>query len=1537
MLPLLIAALILPALVALPRTGTAEIFEVRFDEDETAAGGGSGTPLRLVPAPVGASARLITGEDGLPLAVLELPLAAGAGGVRVRLSGFEPGKVVALSTPLLSLPVEPVGEGVPPGHRGAPAPHAAAPAVAASQLVRAGDAAFAHVLVRAATYDGRTLTLPASFRLEVAPVPAVPEGGPPRPTLDGGPVEVVIVTAEFMRSEFEELADFRTRAGRAAAVRTVEWIDAAYALIPAPDRAARIRAFLRDAREQWGTRWVLLGGDTEVIPARYAVSTYYIEELIPADLYYAALDGDWNADGDDRFGEAPGGGPADPGDDVDLVPDLAAGRAPVSTPEEARSFVGRQIAHELGSGAAPDYPASVLFLAEQLFESQDGAEIAEEARALLSPALTVERLYENYLSYPGAEPETRSSALAALERGYGIVNHVGHGFRNTLSVGDGTLGNADVDRLGNRPRLPVFLALNCTSAAIDFNSIGERLVKNPAGGAIAYIGSSRYAFPPFAKHYQNAFFYAAFSESALTVGEAIGRARTSLASLGILDGAHRWTQFALTLLGDPLTPLYTGPPAYLVLRHPPSIPLGRESVSMGVRAGGAPVAGARVALRAGALAGGVNLVTGLTDAAGEVALPVPADARGPLSVTATSTGAWPALGAIAVGGASSGGDAFLSVRERLDIEDAAGGDGDGLAEAGETIDLRIVIENVGGSASTSGMLRAILLSGPAAVIDAEAPFPALEPGGEATAAGLTLRVADSAGDAAILTLDFTLDAPPLAARAVRRALAVAAPDLRLAGRTIDGDGRVDPGETVRYALDLANDGAGTARAVTATARVIRLSTGEPAPEAIVLDGRARFGDLRPGERTAGDSFIFALDPAADLDSLRLEVVIAAALASLPPAWLDFQPPAVPAAVRIRGSESAVVVSWSPVGDPDLLGYEVERAPQEKGPFAVVTPRPVAGALFADSGLPPLTRFVYRVAAVDSSGNQSLVSAVAIGTTNPGLHAGWPVTMGQETASSPVLADLDGDGAAEIVTGADAVYIWRGDASELRDGDEDALTSGIFTLDGTDPAATRSFQAVPAVADLDGDAELEIIAVAWQAAQVFAWNLDGSRLSGWPRSLGGSPNWGSPAVGDLDGDGDLEVAVVGGDVGAVFAWHHDGREVRDGDLDPGTDGVLLATGAAFSFATPALGDLDGGGDLELVVGLDEPQGLLHALKASGGEAPGFPVPLGGRISASPALGDLDGDGELEVVIAVEDDSVHVLTSRGTPHAGWPQWAFLDQALARTSSPVLADLDADGFPEVIQAENSAPPPTQHLAQLKAWRADGSVVSGFENVTFVTDPEAVAAGATQSTPVVGDVDGDGRPEIILGAEDGQLYAWNHDGTQAAGFPIQTAGEVRGSAALGDIDGDGRVEVVMAGWDKNLYVWDLDGQAAAALLPWPFFRHDAQNRGNLALGPPPRILLETVPGGELPELLPPWPNPANPRAELRFLLRRGGVVNLTLFAVDGRTVRRLLRGSLAAGEHHIVWDGKTDRGTLAPSGVYWIRLDSASGTANGRLTVLR
>ena len=316
-------------------------------------------------------------------------------------------------------------------------------------------------------------------------------GGPFAPTaapsLDGSPVEYLVLTDAAMRPAFERLVAWKTAKGVPAVVRTLD--DVAATGVHGSDLPETIRQYLRDAYLYWGVKWVLLGGDTEVIPARYATAEFLglVEPI--TDLYYACLDRDWNADGDAHFGEAFANS-SDPGDDADLIAELYLGRAPVSTLAEANLFVDKTLAYD--QPVLLDFQDSMLIMAEVLFPASyspgtpisiDGASFAEDLRAIVPSAVRVTRIYETPGFFPGSLPLTVAAATTAMNAGHATVVHIGHGYRYTLSIGDGSLDVGDAAAFTNGARAGLFYMLNCTAAAYDFESFAEALLLNPNGGA----------------------------------------------------------------------------------------------------------------------------------------------------------------------------------------------------------------------------------------------------------------------------------------------------------------------------------------------------------------------------------------------------------------------------------------------------------------------------------------------------------------------------------------------------------------------------------------------------------------------------------------------------------------------------------------------------------------------------------------------------------------------------------------------------------------------------------------------------------------------------------------------------------------------------------------------------------------------------------------------------------------------------------------------------------------------------------------------
>ena len=89
---------------------------------------------------------------------------------------------------------------------------------------------------------------------------------------------------------------------------------------------------------------------------------------------------------------------------------------------------------------------------------------------------------------------------------------------------------------------------------------------------------------------------------------------------------------------------------------------------------------------------------------------------------------------------------------------------------------------------------------------------------------------------------------------------------------------------------------------------------------------------------------------------------------------------------------------------------------------------------------------------------------------------------------------------------------------------------------------------------------------------------------------------------------------------------------------------------------------------------------------------------------------------------------------------------------------------------------------------------------------------------------------------------------------------------------------------------------------------------------------------------LLPNVPNPFNPATQIRFDLPFASNVHLAVFDARGRLVRTLESGTrYPQGRHQIPWNGRDDRGVVAASGVYYVRLVTAGGSASQRIVLLK
>ena len=1229
-----------------------------------------------------------------------------------------------------------------------------------------------------------------------------------RPSLDGSPVQYVIITNEAMQLEFQRLADWKTKSGISAVVRTVSWIRQNYA--PGCDLPETIRKFIRDAYTNWGTTWVLLGGDSDVISPRYGWSTYTGGENVPTDLYYQCLDGNWNADGDEYFGEGWMGEPY-PGDFADLYPEVWVGRAPVNTVEEARLFVDKTLAYTKNPPA--NFVTKSLFFAEVLFPKDygpsgtkcdtvalDGAEIAETAVSYLSPSFHIAKLYENYLCYPGAYRETKQAVWDSLNVGYGLAEHVGHGYRNTLSVADATLVNADIDALTNGSRVGVIIAENCTSAAFDFNCIGESFILNANGGAVCYIGSTRFDYPTTAWVFQDEFFRVMFQEGVTNVGEALALSKIPYISLSQFDDSYRWTQFVLILLGDPQLPMWTNEPATLNVAYDPQMVADARFFQVTVTSQGSPVNSALVCLSKT----NEDYKVGYTDPNGIALIPFAPDTQGSFTVAVTKQDFRPFEGTAQVVKPSV---PYVRIYGPQDIDDDTSGlsfgNGDGKVNAGETIELSLVLKNTGSSLAQA--VTAVVRTNDSFVtfIDSAASYGNIASGSFVPPdTAFLVHVSRDCPDQrdVVCTLEARNSADSVWTD--QFVLKAYAPVLWHASNTVkdtlsggNRDGEVDPGEQIQLFVTLRNLGSGSANQV-----VGHLSTVDP--NITILDSLAVFGSFLACSSRTGDEFRFVCNDYNDhYFYLRLTDAVGANLIT----FFELSTPSMPFGLQATGSSSSISLVWQPNPETDLHGYNVYRSDNASGPYQKANGYIVERtSYFVDDGLLPYKKYYYKATAQDSSGNESLPCQYVSVTTNPPLHLNSPIELGQQlTSSSPAIVDLDRNGTLEIVAGSSKIYAFEHDGTEYIDGDHDVLTSGVFAPEG------EKFSCSPTAGDIDRDGSTEVVCVDWNLKKTYVWNSDGTLRQGWPQSVGVNP-WSTPALGDIDNDGTLEI-VVGNADGKVYAWNHDGSEVIDGDNNPSTNGVFAVTGGLWLYGSAAIVDIDGDEVPEVIIGGRD--GKLYAWNGDGSTVPHFPYVTTGFITTSPAVGDIDDDGAPEIVFGSANGKVYAINTDSTLVSGWPKTG-ISLSGDMQPSPALGDLDGDGKLDVVTASSGG--------WVYAWKGyNGQALAGW--------PVYSTGLGSQCSPTLGDIDGDGRLEVLFGAEDGRLYGWNHDGTEAAGFPIQMNGEVRGPAIIWDVDGDGYVNVICQSWDRTVYIWDMPGQFtySRTSYPWPMFRHDVGRSG--------------------------------------------------------------------------------------------------------------
>ncbi|HSM04453.1 MAG TPA: FG-GAP-like repeat-containing protein [Longimicrobiales bacterium] len=401
-------------------------------------------------------------------------------------------------------------------------------------------------------------------------------------------------------------------------------------------------------------------------------------------------------------------------------------------------------------------------------------------------------------------------------------------------------------------------------------------------------------------------------------------------------------------------------------------------------------------------------------------------------------------------------------------------------------------------------------------------------------------------------------------------------------------------------------------------------------------------------------------PSFALRNERFEDIEIVAAIAVPggPDQADAAPGLSPAAgTRLHGANSMAFADVDEDGDQDFFWGDffeagllwIENLGSCERPDLRATPQPVpADELITTSG--------YNVATLadqDADGDLDMLIGVLGGAFNPNTTASdnliyferlpsgdltrrasrylYGIDVGSE--SMPAFGDLDGDGDQDLLVG-----------SKL---DPTVLTAArLYRFENVGSTTAPEFVLTDTLAPMD------------------AFHL-------------------APELADLDGDGDLDMLLG--------SWNDDIRYLRNEGTAEEPDFVLVGDGPIAelprgSHATPGLGDLDGDGDLDLLVG--ESSGEINQFRNVGEGEPVFELVTEGAWGIDvgrrsvPSLVDLDGDGDLDLIVGREDAGAEVFMNQGSPREpDFVPAGLLDAPLPHFSTPVLLDLDGDGDDDLV----------------------------------------------------------------------------------------------------------------------------------------------------------------------------------------------------------------------------------------------------------------
>ena len=463
----------------------------------------------------------------------------------------------------------------------------------------------------------------------------------PRRGREIGGYDMLVITGEEWVPRFGEYLDLYNGKGIRTHIVSLEDI---YAAMSGCDEQEQIRNYIIQEYEENGISMVNLGGDVSIVPYRslYCFAQEGYEDQLPADMYYACLDGTLNDDGDDLWGEV--------GED-DLLPELGIGRLPFNNVEQFNTIMGKTISYlldpVLGEFTSPILGAE--HLGDGYYGSDDMERLIGESSDFDYTTFGYPTDYDFKKYY--ATPTFGFSGggfKMVIGTGGQYVHHVGHANTDFVAGWEGTnmgdhffAGNNGVDH-----NYMLFHSHGCICGDFSHSCVLEKMVTIQTGFVVT-TGNSRYGwYVPWgdgmAAHIHREFVDAYCHDLIPSVGMALREAKIATAPWVTAwgeEGCLRWNIYCLNVIGDgALYPWFDEPFDPNVV-YEDGLSAGTSTTTVHVSHFDEALANFSVSL----FDGDILLARGLTDTNGDAELSFdPAlSTTGALQLIVTGRNAWP--------------------------------------------------------------------------------------------------------------------------------------------------------------------------------------------------------------------------------------------------------------------------------------------------------------------------------------------------------------------------------------------------------------------------------------------------------------------------------------------------------------------------------------------------------------------------------------------------------------------------------------------------------------------------------------------------------------------------------------------------------------------------------------------------------------------------------------------------------------------------------------------------------------------------------